>query len=233
MRKLLYIFICSIIYSSCSKRDDGGLSQSTDSIPSAPSLVYPAQNQLCIDNTLEFKWNTSTNDDGSSVVYIFEIATDNQFSTIITSEIQTSLSKIVTLEKGVAYYWRVKAKSSKGIESDYSPTSQFYTEEIPNSNNLPFSPDNATPFVGQNFDGVNTIDLQWTASDVDKDPLKYDVYFGKDKNALTLMLEDTEQTTLQVTADTPQTTYYWQVTVKDDKGAETNGPIWNFKVNSF
>ena len=47
------------------------------------------------------------------------------------------------------------------------------------------------------------------------------------------MLEDTEQTTLQVTADTPQTTYYWQVTVKDDKGAETNGPIWNFKVNSF
>jgi hypothetical protein len=143
------------------------------------------------------------------------------------------LSKIVTLEKGVAYYWRVRAKSSKGIESDYSPTSQFYTEEVPNSNNLPFSPDNVAPFVGQNFDGVNTIDLQWTASDVDKDPLKYDVYFGKDKNALTLMVENTEQTTLQVTADSPQTTYYWQITVKDDKGAKTNSPIWNFYVNNF
>ncbi|GAB7258038.1 hypothetical protein [Polaribacter sp. OB-PA-B3] len=233
MRKLLYIFICSMIYSSCSKNDDGDLNPSTDSIPSAPSLVYPAQNQLCIDNTLEFKWNTSTNDDGSSVVYIFEIAADNQFSTTIVSEVQTSLSKIVTLDKGLAYYWRVKAKSSKGIESDYSNISQFYTEEIPNSNNLPFSPDNVTPFVGQNFDGINTLDLQWTASDVDNDPLKYDVYFGKNKNDLKLMLENTEQTLLTVIADSPQTTYYWQVTVKDDKGGETNSPIWNFKVNNF
>ncbi len=233
MKKLLYMFICSVIYSSCSKNDDGALGQITDSTPSIPSLVYPAQDQLCIDNTLEFQWNTSTNDDGSSVVYIFELATDIQFSNMIASETQTSLSKTITLDKGFAYYWRVKAKSIKNIESAFSATSQFYTEEVPNSNNLPFSPDNVAPFVGQNFDGVNTIDLQWIASDVDKDPLKYDVSFGKDKNALTLMLENTEQTSFTVTVDSPQTTYYWQVTVKDDKGGETNSPIWNFKVNNF
>ena len=232
MRKILYVLTVVTILSSCSSSGNGDLANN-DSTPSTPLLVFPGADQLCIDNTINFSWDASTNEDGSSIIYEFEIATDNQFSTIITSEIQTSLSKIVTLDKGVAYYWRVKAKSSKGIESDYSPTSQFYTEEIPNSNNLPFSPDNVTPFVGQNFDGVNTIDLQWTASDVDKDPLKYDVYFGKDKDALTLMVEDTEQTTLQVTADSPETTYYWQITVKDDKGAKTNSPIWNFKVNSF
>lgn len=234
MKKILYALVFIIISSSCSSGGDGGGSGVTnDSTPSTPVLTFPAQDQLCIENTLNFTWNASTNEDGSSVIYTFEIATDNQFSNVIVSEIQTSLSKVVTLEKGLAYYWRVRSKSTKGVESEYSTTSQFYTEEVPNSNNLPFSPDNVAPFVGQNFDGENSIDLQWTASDVDKDPLKFDVYFGKNKDALVLMVENMEQTTLKVTADTPQTLYYWQVIVKDDKGAKTESPVWNFKVNDF
>ena len=235
MKKILYILVCSVIVLSCSSgsSDDDGSTQNTDSTPSVPVLVFPSQDQLCIDNTLNFTWNASTNEDGSSVLYTFEIATDNQFSSIVATETQTSLSKIVTLDKGVAYYWRVKARSSKNIESAYSPVSQFYTEEIPNTNNLPFSPANVSPFVGQNFDGVSTINLQWTASDVDQDPLKFDVYFGKDKNALALASGDIETTSLQVTADTADTTYYWKVIAKDGKGAQTSSPVWDFKVNSL
>lgn len=235
MKNIIYILVISLICASCSSGsgDDPGGEQNKNSTPSVPVLVFPSQNQLCIDNTLNFNWNASTNEDGSSVIYTFEIATDNQFTNIVVSEIQTSLSKIVTLDKGVAFYWRVKAKSIKNIESAYSAVSQFYTEEVPNTNNLPFSPANVTPFVGQNFDGVSTISLEWTASDVDNDPLKFDVYFGKDKNALSLVSEDIENTTLQVTADTANTIYYWQVVAKDDKSAQTRGPVWDFKVNSL
>jgi hypothetical protein len=231
MKKILYSIVFSIICSSCSSSPSG--SEDADSIPSVPVLVFPAQDQLCITNTLDFKWNASTNSDGSSVIYTFEIAKDNQFSDIVVTETQTSLSKIVTLEKGFAYYWRAKARSSKNIESDYSPTSQFYTEEVPNSNNLPFSPALVAPFIGQTFDGTNSISLQWTASDVDKDPLKFDVYFGKDKDALTVVAQDTENTSLQVTLDTAQTTYYWKVIVKDDKGAQVTGPLWSFKADNL
>mgnify|MGYP003633596031 CR=1 FL=1 len=235
MKKIFYILVFSVMAASCSSgsADEDGSGQNSDSTPSVPQLVFPSQDQLCIENTLNFTWNASTNEDGSSVIYTFEIATDNQFSNIVVSEIQTSTSKIVTLDKGVAFYWRVKAKSSKNIESAYSPVSQFYTEEVPNTNNLPFSPANVTPFVGQNFDGVSTISLEWTASDVDNDPLKFDVYFGKDKNALTLVSGDTGNASLDVIADTANTIYYWQVIAKDDKGAQTSSPVWDFKVNSL
>lgn len=238
MKKIVYILVFSLIAvsTSCSSgsgddNETGG--QGLDSTPSIPQLVFPSQDLLCIDNTLNFTWSTSTNEDGSSVIYTFEIATDNQFSNIVTTEVQTSTSKIVTLEKGVAFYWRVKARSSKNIESGFSTISQFYTEEIPNTNNLPFSPANVTPFIGQNFDGVSTISLAWTASDVDNDPLIFDVYFGNDKNALTLISENTVNTTLDVTAATANTTYYWKVIAKDDKDAQTSSPVWEFKVNSL
>tara|TARA_R110002096_G_scaffold146733_1_gene305498 strand:+ start:7075 stop:7776 length:702 start_codon:yes stop_codon:yes gene_type:complete len=232
MKKIFYILVFSFISVSCSSgsSDDDGGGNNSDSTPSVPQLVFPSQDQLCIENTLNFAWNASTNEDGSSLLYTFQIATDNQFSNIAVSEVQTSTSKIVTLDKGVAFYWRVKARSSKNIESAYSPVSQFYTEEVPNTNNLPFSPANVAPFVGQNFDGLGTINLQWTASDVDQDPLKFDVYFGKDKNTLTLVSENTENTSLQVTTDTVDTTYYWKVIAKDDKGAQTASPVWGFKV---
>jgi len=235
MKKILYILAFSVICASCSSgsNDDGGGGQKQDSTPSVPVLVFPSQDQLCIDNSINFTWNASTNEDGSSVIYTFEVATDNQFSNIVVSEVQTALSKIVTLDKGVAYYWRVKGKSTKNIESGYSPTSQFYTEEIPNINNLPFSPANTAPFIGQTFDGVSSIDLQWTASDVDQDPLKFDVYFGKDKNALVLVSENTESNTYQVTPDAAQTTYYWKIIVKDNKSGEAIGPLWHFKVENL
>lgn len=235
MKNIIYILVFSLICASCSSGsgDDGGGEQNQNSTPSVPVLTFPSQDQLCIENTLNFTWNASTNEDGSSVIYIFEIATDNQFSNIVISEIQTSLSKIVTLDKGAAYYWRVKARSSKNIESNFSPTSQFYTEEVPNSNNLPFSPANTAPFIGQTFDGVSNVNLQWTASDVDQDPLKFDVYFGKDKDALVLVAENIESNIFQVTPDKAQTTYYWNVVVKDDKGGEVTGPLWHFKVESL
>ena len=233
MKKLLYILVFSVIYASCSSGSSDDSGTNSDSTPTAPILVFPAQDQLCIDNTLNFTWNASTNADGSSVIYTFEIAKDNQFSNIVTSEVLTKLSKIVTLDKGVAYYWRVKAKSSKNIESDYSATSKFYTEEVPNSNHLPFAPAIINPTLGQNLDNLSTVNLEWIASDVDNDPLKYDVYFGKDKDALALVAPDSNNTSFEATLDTPQTIYYWKVVVKDDKGAQVTGQLWDFRVDNL
>ena len=61
MKKILYILVCSVIVLSCSSgsSDDDGSTQNTDSTPSVPVLVFPSQDQLCIDNTLNFTWNAS------------------------------------------------------------------------------------------------------------------------------------------------------------------------------
>lgn len=227
----LIVFICV----SCSSGGDGdgggGPSDTTDSKPSSPSLVFPAQNQLCTTNTLNFEWQASSNEDGSSVIYILEIARDNQFSNKVVDDVLTDLSKIVTLDKGFAYYWRVKARSTKSIESDYSPTAQFYTEEVPNSNHLPFAPSLEKPFLGQILEANTTsIALEWSGADVDGDPITFDIYFGKDKDALNIVMENTESTTYTATLDEADTTYYWKVIVEDDKGGKVTGPIWYFKL---
>ena len=111
--------------------------------------------------------------------------------------------------------------------------SQFYTEEVPNRNHLPFSPAIVSPFLGQTFDNTSSVNLQWTASDVDQDPLKFDVYFGNDKNALKLVAQDISNTNFQASLNVANTTYFWNIVAKDDKGAEVTGPLWNFKVNDI
>ncbi|WP_203257210.1 fibronectin type III domain-containing protein [Hyunsoonleella ulvae] len=234
MKNIIYkLVLVAFIFTSCSSGgdDSDGGSETQDSKPTTPALVFPSQNQLCTTNTLNFEWQASTNADGSSVIYILEIARDNQFTDKVVDEVLTGLSKIVTLEKGLAYYWRVKARSTRSVESDYSPMSQFYTEEVPNSNHLPFAPSLVNPFLGQILEnGTTNIALEWTGADADNDPLTFDVYFGKDKDALTMVAENTDTTTYEANLDTADTTYYWKVVVKDDKGATVTGPLWYFKL---
>ncbi|GGD03734.1 fibronectin type III domain-containing protein [Hyunsoonleella pacifica] len=234
MKNFIYkLALITFIVTSCSSGgdDSDGGNQTSDSKPTAPALVFPAQNQLCTTNTLNFEWQASINEDGSSVIYILEIAKDNQFTNKVVDEVLTDLSKIITLEKGLAYYWRVKARSTRSVESDYSPTSQFYTEEVPNSNHLPFAPSLVAPFLGQILEnGTSITILEWTGADVDNDPITFDVYFGNDKDALSLVSENTQNNTFDVNLDTADTTYYWKVVVIDDKGASVTGPVWYFKL---
>ncbi|WP_242204046.1 fibronectin type III domain-containing protein [Aestuariivivens insulae] len=234
MKKSLNILVLLALASfSCSSGSDdpAGDDGNTNSKPSAPVLVFPSQNQLCTTNVLNFEWQASTNQDGSSVIYKLEIAKDNQFTNKVVDEVLTGLSKIVTLEKGLAYYWRVRARSTKSVESDYSSVAQFYTEEVPNSNHLPFAPSLISPFLGQKLEvGTATVKLEWTGADVDNDPLTYDVYFGKDKNALNLVVDNTSAKTFEVNLDSSDATYYWKVVVKDDKGASVTGPTWYFRL---
>ncbi|WP_396600898.1 hypothetical protein [Algibacter sp. R77976] len=234
MKNIIYkLILVAFICNSCSSGgdSDGGPAETSDSKPSSPALIFPAQNQLCTTNTLNFEWEAATNEDGSLVIYILEIAKDNQFSDKVVDEVLTTLSKIVTLEKGFAYYWRVKARSTKSVESNYSPTAQFYTEEVPNSNHLPFAPSLVKPFLGQTLESVTTeITLEWSGADVDNDPLTFDVYFGKDKDALSLVAENTMANTYVATLDAVDATYYWKIVVKDDKDASVTGPLWYFKL---
>lgn len=121
MKKYLY-FIAAIIFgmnSLISCGGGGGDDPPTpppppvNKAPSTPSLSAPSNNLLCIDNVLDFSWNASTDPDGDAINYQLQIATDNQFTTNLQSFTGSAASKQVTLNKGVAYYWRVKATDSK------------------------------------------------------------------------------------------------------------------------
>lgn len=232
--KKSHIYLIAIIanvFISCSS--GGGDSKEPEpennTAPTVPIQVYPLNNTICIDNNIVFEWDTSTDAEGNLITYTVEIAENNGFSPISKVETSTSLSKLISLEKGKAYYWRIKATDNKSAESTYSPVAQFLTEGDGVSNHIPFAPTLVSPALNSEIDGTSTT-LSWSASDVDGDPLTYDVYFDTDEDPKVKVVENHSSTTYNATGLSATTTYYFKVVVKDDKGAASIGQIWSFST---
>lgn len=231
MRHLLYTAALSISLWSCGGGgDDPTPPPVVNTAPTVPTLTYPTNNLLCIDNVLNFQWNASTDSQGDAITYQIQVAKDNLFAQIAHTLTSTTTSKSITLEKGVAYYWRVKATDSKSASSNYSTTFSFYTEGVGITNHLPFSPILVSPVLNSVQTGTS-VTLQWTASDVDtSNTLTYDVYFGT-ANPPTIITSANQSASTLTKTVTASTTYYWKVVVKDGKGGQTVGQVWSFTMD--
>jgi len=219
MKKYIYFLILSASLVSCG---GGGDTPPTpvNHAPTTPSLSYPSANLLCIDNVITFQWNASTDSDGDVITYQVQVATDNAFTQIEHTLPVSTTSTSITLTKGTAYYWRVKATDSKNSSSDYSAVNSFYTEGVGTVNHLPFLPELVAPTMGA-IEHTPTSTLQWTATDDTSDTLTFDVYLGTANPPTTAVA--TDLTTNSFTATVSGTsTYYWKVVVKDDKGGKNN-----------
>ena len=234
MKNLIYLLVICFSLLSCggSGGDDTTPPdpEPTNNKPTNPSNINPINNLLCIDNSLTFEWSASTDPDGDTISYQLQVATNNQFSeNLHTLSNISSTSTQLSLEEGVAYYWRVKAVDSKNASSDYSSVFQFYTEGEGELNHLPFSPALVGPDLNSIVQTMSTV-LSWTASDVDNDPLVFDIYFDTVNPPVSIISENQSGTTLDVNLSA-STDYFWQVIVKDDKGGITKGQVWNFRTD--
>lgn len=230
MKNFIYLSIVSLLFISCGGGDDPAPTPVvTNSAPTMPTLVTPTDNKLCVDNTVAFQWNLSTDANKDPITYQIQVAKDNTFSQIVRT-VETSTVLTIALDKNTAYYWRIKATDSKGLSSDYSATYKFYTAGEAVINHLPFSPELVEPAVNTVFN-TTTASLKWNASDVDAtDILVYDVYFGTVNPPTSKVSENTATKALDVTLQ-PAKEYFWKVVAKDNKGGETIGQTWKFKTN--
>ena len=239
MRNLLYIAILSISLGSCG----GGGSDPTpppvvNTAPTVPTLALPVNNSLCTDNVLNFTWNASTDAEGGVITYEIQVAKNTLFSPVSHTQTSTTTSQSITLEKGIAYYWRVKATDSKNASSNYSAAFSLYTEGVGVTNHLPFSPVLVSPALNKVViptdylpNALLNVILEWTASDVDTgDILTFDVYFGTDKDNLPIVSPNQSAKTYSTELSASKT-YYWKTVVKDGKGGQTIGQIWSFTTD--
>ena len=231
MRNFIYIAAISFSLWSCG---GGGGDQPpappVNTAPTVPTLASPINNSLCIDNVVNFTWNASTDAEGGVITYEIQVAKNNLFTPISHTQTSTTTNKSITLEKGIAYYWRVKATDSKSAASNYSAVFSLYTEGVGVTNYLPFSPVLVSPALNSVQTGTS-VTLQWTASDVNtSDTLTYDVYFGTDKDNLPIVSPNQSASTLTKTV-AASTKYYWKVVVKDGKGGQTIGQVWSFTTD--
>jgi hypothetical protein len=232
MKKYLYIASISLLLFSCGGGGDSPAPapEVKNTAPTIPVLVAPINNKLCLDNLVNFQWNVSVDPESNPIIYQIQVSKDSQFSQIAKTLDGTALTQDITLEKGIAYYWRVKATDSKSLSSDYSLTYSFYTAGAAVTNYLPFSPVLVEPILNAALNST-TATLKWSATDVDvNDRLVYDVYFGTTNPPTVKISADITTNTVSTTV-VPSTEYFWKIVVKDGKGGETVGQIWKFKTN--
>lgn len=234
MKNHALFFVFVFFFISCSGGDEKGAGGTTNPTQNQPpstvsSLIAPENNLLCTSNYITFEWAAATDPEGEAVKYVLEISTDNSFSAIAQSITTLLTKKRVTLDKGTYYYWRVKAIDPDGASSPYSSVFSLYTEGEGVTNHLPFQPQVVSP-QQDSFVAAGNITLSWTATDLDNDPLAYDVYFSTANPPTEKVAEDIDQTSLAVSTEAA-TTYFWRVVVKDSESGFANGQVWTFNTN--
>lgn len=237
MKRIIYLSLCFLVL-ACSKKDgdttplppDAELPPDSDTPPDIdnsvlgiPNLVFPEKDQLCLEVNLTFDWSDATD----AVSYQIQISTNRAFTGIVEDQIVTTTSLPLVMAGGEAYYWRVLSIDANSVKSAYSPNRAFYVQGAATSNYVPFSPSLTSPDEGVEVADV-TVKLQWEASDLDGDFLRYDIYFGTDENPAIYQTSLT-QNILDVTLE-PNQTYYWQIHVSDGT-SKSIGKIWSFKTN--
>ena len=234
MRKIIYLASIALLFISCGGGGSDGPTptpEPTNTAPTVPTLVVPATSSLCINNIVAFEWSASTDTENNPIVYQLQIATDNQFGQIVSTSEISSRTHSVTLDKGKAYYWLVKATDSKNASSAYSGTFSFYTEGNAVANHLPFLPEVIQPETNTTITGTTAV-LKWFASDADAaDVLTYDVYLGTTNPPTVKVAENRATSIFEAVSLQAATQYYWRIVVKDNKGGETRGQVWNFRTN--
>ena len=221
-KKILFLFLFSLLALQCTKKD-------ANQAPSAVSLIFPSENLLCIDNTVDFNWSDAIDPEENEIEYKITVATDRGLTNIVESRTITSSQITFNLEKAKAYYWQVDALDIDNNLGTSSETYAFYTQGTVLENYAPFSPKVISP---ENSEVVNagTVFLRWIAEDINTtDVLTYELYFGENDN-LVLLENDLNSQNYEVTVDAGKT-YSWQVNVKDQNGAKSIGQVWTFSVN--
>ena len=231
MKKYLYLILVVNFLIACGESGDDleSIAVVENKTPSTPVLMAPVDNLLCTDNTVTFNWGSSLDLDGDTINYTMQIATDNLFLQIVLDTNIKETKTTFTLDKGKAYYWRVKATDSKNESSSFSSIFQFYTEGIASENHSPFSPGLVSPKLSSVVQ-ITTATLEWTASDVDNDTLVFDIFFGTQNPPLQKFSANQSETILNVEVASSKE-YFWKVVVKDSKGAQSIGQVWNFKTD--
>jgi hypothetical protein len=99
------------------------------------------------------------------------------------------------------------------------------------TNSPPHTPSAPSPADGAT-DQARDVDLGWTGGDPDAgDTVTYDVYFG-DSSPPPLVASGLGTTSYDPGTLKGGTTYYWKIVARDDHGATTEGPEWNFTTAS-
>ncbi|WP_297765051.1 hypothetical protein [uncultured Muriicola sp.] len=234
MRNILgFLSATALLLVSCGGGDDPAPEPPPPVVvvrPSAAVLVFPDNNTECNEgtvlndnqSTVTFRWTDAENADS------YELNLKNLANNSSTSTNANNNSIELTILRGTPYEWFVVSKATGTSSTATSPTWKFYNQGPGVENYAPFPAEAVSPARGATVAASGTITLEWTGSDVDNDLVEYEIFFGTDDTALSLI-----GSTIDNSLDTSinaNTVYYWRVLSIDSQGNTSQSEIFEFRV---
>ncbi len=193
--------------------------------PNEPNDPEPEDGATDVDINADLGWNCS-DPDGDDLTYdIYFEADDPTPDELVSNNQSESWYDPGEMDYSTNYYWQIVAWDEYG-ESTTGPIWEFMTGSTPN--NPPYEPSEPEP-EDESIDIDINADVYWSGGDPDGDDVVYDVYFeANDPTPDVKVADDISETTFDPDTLEYDTIYYWQIIAKDEHGASTSGPVWEF-----
>lgn len=140
---------------------------------------------------------------------------------------------------GTTYYIAWEDRWSSTVPFDFTASFVPVTGP-PNSVTTPTPADMATNVTidtaDNNNDGAadNAVQLTWVPSTTGSPATEYDILYGTDPAALNNLTQATTftGTSVRITGNNFNTTYYWSIVAINGSGSSTNNPVWSFTTET-
>ncbi|MFV1450182.1 hypothetical protein VBZ51_13590 [Maribacter sp. HS] len=194
-------------------------------------LLYPEDNSevnegiILTDttNTLEFKWESSTEDE-NQIFYLELTNLDNKTVQVYES---TGNKASIPLKRNNSYSWAVSDSINHG-----SSLWTFKNIGPWETSTAPLAAIAISPVSGASISQTSTtVNLIWKGEDEDNDILNYDLYFGESEIP-EIFIENIETTRYNDIPVEAGNTYYWKIVTRDYVGNETSSSVFNFNVGN-
>ncbi len=172
-------------------------------------------------NTVTLEW-TGDDPDEDVLHYDVYLDTEETADTMIAENLTDEFFNLDTMFANVTYFWKVVAR-----DDENETTSEIWN----------FTLENSPPYVilFYPFDEEDLeetyVTLTWIGSDVDDDPVTYDIYLDTDPDPTTLVDSITEDIYHHPEPLQKGETYYWKIIAKD-WNSSTESDVDSFTISN-
>lgn len=212
----------------------------TNDAPTMPTIISPLPSSEVTTRTPTLSVSASTDPNGDTVSYVFEVYSDSGLSKLVAGTTTTSTSWTVpdaALSDNAMYYWRALA-SDGSLNSPWMPTANFF---VNTANDTPTDPAVSSPGNDTVVATPTPLLSVTNASDKDiYDTVTYDFEVATDSGFTNIVATmsaiaqgSAGTTSWTVTpALSEDTLYHWRARAKDNHGATSTWASAEFFVNT-
>ncbi len=192
--------------------------------PTVPSSPQPDSGAADRDPGLVLSWHSQDPDKGDTVRFeVFLGVADTQLP-LVEDSLSDTTYQPSGLNWSTGYFWRIVACDNHG-DSAVGPLWSFTTAA---ANRAPLTPYAPAPDSGTTGLFPHVV-LSWKSGDPDTaDTAVYDVYFGTGNPPP--QVAQGQRDSSYTPATHFDSLYYWQIVARDSHGAESPGPLWQFRT---